>query len=72
MDGVSLTVSALRPDGFEVALVPFTLERTTLGAAHAGDAVNLETDVVGKYILRFLEGKDSGVSMDFLKKHGFA
>lgn len=72
VDGVSLTVSALHPDGFDAALVPFTLERTTLGNARPGDIVNLETDVVGKYILRFLEGKDSGVSMDFLKKHGFA
>ncbi|MDA8123096.1 MAG: riboflavin synthase [Deltaproteobacteria bacterium] len=72
LDGVSLTVSAVHPDGFEVALVPFTLDRTTLGGARPGDMVNVETDIVGKYVLRFLERKDSGVSRDFLKKHGFA
>ncbi|MBI5576646.1 MAG: riboflavin synthase [Deltaproteobacteria bacterium] len=72
VDGVSLTVSATRPDGFEVAMIPLTLERTTFGAARQGDTVNVETDIVGKYVLRFLEGKSSGISEDFLKKHGFA
>lgn len=72
VDGVSLTVSAVHPDGFEVALVPFTLDRTTLGGARHGEMVNVETDIVGKYVLRFLEKKDPGVSRDFLKKHGFA
>jgi riboflavin synthase len=72
VDGVSLTVSAVHPDGFEVAVIPFTLERTTFGGARPGDRVNVETDIVGKYVLRFLERKDSGISRDFLKKHGFA
>lgn len=72
VDGVSLTVSAVHPDGFEVALIPFTLERTTFGGMRPGDRVNVETDIVGKYVLRFLEGKDQGISRDFLKKHGFA
>jgi riboflavin synthase len=69
---VSLTVSAVHPDGFEVTLIPFTLNRTTFGGARPGNRVNVETDVVGKYVLRFLERKDSGISKDFLKKHGFA
>jgi riboflavin synthase len=72
VDGVSLTVSAVHPGGFEVAVIPFTLERTTFGGARPGDRVNVETDIVGKYVLRFLERKDSGISRDFLKKHGFA
>lgn len=72
VDGVSLTVSAVRPAGFEVALIPLTLARTTFGTSRPGDAVNLETDVVGKYVLRCLEGGGSGISGDFLKKHGFA
>jgi len=72
VDGVSLTVSAVHPDGFEVTLIPFTLDRTTFGGAKPGDRVNVETDIVGKYVLRFLERKDSGISRDFLKKHGFA
>jgi riboflavin synthase len=72
VDGVSLTVSTVRPDGFEVALIPFTLKRTTLGNARPGDAVNVETDIVGKYVLGFLERKDPTISQEFLKKHGFA
>ena len=72
VDGVSLTVSAVRPDGFETALIPITLKRTTLGGMRPGDKVNVETDIVGKYIFRFLEGRGSGISEDFLKKHGFA
>jgi riboflavin synthase len=50
VDGVSLTITALREDGFEVALVPHTLEQTTLGGAQAGDAVNLEVDILAKYV----------------------
>jgi riboflavin synthase len=72
VDGVSLTVSAIHPEGFEVTLIPLTLGRTTLGMLRPGDAVNLETDIIGKYILRFLEGRGSGLSVDFLKDHGFA
>ncbi len=72
VDGVSLTISAVHPGGFEVTLIPFTLDRTTFGGIRPGDRVNVETDIVGKYVLRFLELKDPGISKDFLKKHGFA
>jgi riboflavin synthase len=50
VDGVSLTVSAIGDDWFEVSLIPETLERTTLGEAEPGRAVNLEVDVVAKYV----------------------
>jgi len=50
VDGVSLTVSAVDGDGFEVSLIPETLERTTLGAAEPGRVVNLEVDVLAKYV----------------------
>jgi riboflavin synthase len=50
VDGVSLTVSAIVDDWFEVSLIPETLERTTLGAAEAGSTVNLEVDVLAKYV----------------------
>ena len=50
VDGVSLTVAAVDEEGFTVSLIPETLERTTLGEAAPGRAVNLETDVVAKYI----------------------
>lgn len=54
VDGVSLTVAGLCEAGFAVALIPHTLEVTTLGARGAGDRVNLEMDVVGKYVRAFL------------------
>ncbi len=50
VDGVSLTVSAVDDSGFEVSLIPETLERTTLGAAEQGRTVNLEVDVLAKYV----------------------
>jgi riboflavin synthase len=50
VDGVSLTVSAIVDDWFEVSLIPETLERTTLGSAEAGSTVNLEVDVLAKYV----------------------
>jgi riboflavin synthase len=54
VDGVSLTVAALRPGAFSVALIPFTLERTTLDGLRPGDPVNLEADVIAKYVERLL------------------
>jgi riboflavin synthase alpha subunit len=57
VDGVSLTVSALRPDRFEVALIPHTLEVTTLSRLAPGDRVNLEVDVLGKYVYRILAAR---------------
>jgi riboflavin synthase len=50
VDGVSLTVSAVDGDAFEVSLIPETLERTTLGQAESGKTVNLEVDVLAKYV----------------------
>jgi riboflavin synthase len=49
VDGVSLTVAQVQRDGFDIALIPETLERTTLGSANTGDVVNLETDIFAKY-----------------------
>lgn len=57
VDGVSLTVSALRPDRFEVALIPHTLEMTTLSRRVPGDRVNLEVDVLAKYVHRMLAAR---------------
>ena len=52
VDGVSLTVAALDDTSFTVSLIPETLERTNLGAAHIGSSVNLEVDIVAKYVER--------------------
>ena len=54
VDGVSLTVAAVYPDGFGVALIPTTLADTTLGVRRPGDPVNLEVDVLAKYVERLL------------------
>jgi len=57
VDGVSLTVAALDDDGVEVALIPHTLEVTTLGGLEPGDAVNLEVDVLAKVVERLLAAR---------------
>ena len=54
LDGISLTVAALRPRGFSVAVIPYTLEHTNLRAARPGDRVNLEIDVIAKYVERLI------------------
>jgi riboflavin synthase len=56
VDGVSLTIAALREDGIEIALVPFTLEHTTLAAAAPGDELNVEVDLLAKYAERLGAG----------------
>ena len=56
VDGVSLTVAALAGDGFEVSLIPETLERTTLSELAAGGRVNLELDVIARYVERLMQG----------------
>ncbi len=59
VDGVSLTVSAVDENAFEVSLIPETLERTTFGAAVPGRTVNLEVDVLAKYIEKFASARQS-------------
>ena len=54
VDGVSLTVVAVEPDRFSIALIPHTLAVTTLGIRRVGDPVNIETDILGKYVQKFL------------------
>ena len=76
VDGVSLTIVDLEPTGFSVALIPSTLEHTTLGRARVGQAVNIETDILGKYVARLLNREVSeagrpGVDMDVLRRAGF-
>jgi riboflavin synthase len=57
VDGVALTVTEVTDDSFGVALVPHTLEHTTLGSLQAGDRVNLEFDIIGKYVARLLQDR---------------
>lgn len=57
VDGVSLTVAALEADAFEIMLIPHTLGHTTLGGLQAGWRVNLEMDMIGKYVARAMEAR---------------
>jgi riboflavin synthase len=74
IDGISLTVNECQGDEVRITLIPFTLQRTTLLEKRVGERVNVETDILGKYVERLLgpkriEGK--GFDGDFLKLHGF-
>ena len=72
IDGISLTVNEQRHTIFTVNIIPFTVSKTTLGEKNPKDKVNIETDIVGKYIESFLiKNKSKGVDLDFLYKHGY-
>ena len=62
VDGISLTVAGLRDTGFDVQIVPFTWDHTTLGGGQVGTVVNLECDIIGKYVVRALEVGEFGRS----------
>ena len=73
LNGVSLTIASLETGAFSVALIPVTLARTNLGALRPGQKVNVETDLIGKYVAKVLAtGKGEGVTMETLLKSGFA
>ncbi len=76
IDGVSLTIAAIRDNtSFEVALIPHTLKVTTLGLKGPGGRVNVEYDIIGKYVEKLLTLKEDqdkrGVTIEFLREHGF-
>jgi len=72
VDGISLTVNACDGDEIQMTLIPYTLKRTTLIDKRVGDQVNLETDVLGKYVEKLMEGRESGkVTLSLLREHGF-
>ncbi|MCL2678742.1 MAG: riboflavin synthase [Dehalococcoidia bacterium] len=70
INGISLTVVEHDEHSFTVSIVKFTMDNTILGEARAGDAVNLEADIIAKYVERCI-GKKGGLTEDFLKEHGF-
>ncbi|MBW2649191.1 MAG: riboflavin synthase, partial [Deltaproteobacteria bacterium] len=70
VDGISLTVNKYEKNRFYVNIIPHTTRETTLGSKKAGDQVNVETDILGKYVERFVH-PDRGIDEDFLSKHGF-
>ena len=73
VDGISLTVAGLDERSFTVCLIPYTWDHTSLGALNEGDTVNLETDLIGKYVFRYLQGRDvpSGITEESLRRAGF-
>jgi riboflavin synthase len=74
IDGISLTVNAVGPESFSVNIIPHTAARTTLEHKRVGDEVNIEVDLICRYLERLLEGRElnqGGVSMDLLAKNGF-
>jgi len=74
VDGVSLTINAVKKSGFAVVIIPHTLARTTLGMANPGRQVNIESDLLGKYVYRYLANRGTGstrIDMEFLARHGF-
>jgi riboflavin synthase len=71
VDGVSLTTSRIAGDEFQVAVIPYTAQNTTLGRKRVGDRVNIEVDLIGKYIKRFMQQRGTGIDKGFLAEHGF-
>jgi riboflavin synthase len=78
VDGISLTINSLEPDRFTVSIIPHTAGLTTIGFKQKGERVNIETDMIGKYVEKFLSAKPehpgpspSGVTVDLLAKAGY-
>ena len=71
VDGVSLTIVGLDDLSFSVSLVAYTMEHTTLGRRRPGDIVNLETDIIAKYVESLKERKRQSLNFEFLREYGF-
>jgi riboflavin synthase len=74
IDGISLTVNECEDEEIEMTLIPYTLKKTTLIDKKVGDLVNVETDILGKYVEKMMsrgEGKSKSMDLSFLKEHGF-
>jgi riboflavin synthase len=79
IDGISLTVNSCRSNRFSVSIIPHTLQITTLGLLKKGSRVNIEVDIIGKYVEKLLSAGppasqstvDEGIDTGFLAKHGF-
>jgi riboflavin synthase len=71
VDGISLTVADRNEVSFQVSIVGFTRQNTTLRECRLGDPVNLEADIIAKYVRQFSQTREPGITSDFLKEHGF-
>ncbi len=71
VDGVSLTIVDFDTSSFQISMVDYTQKHTTLGSRRVGDLVNLEVDIIAKYVERLSQAHRSGITVDFLHEHGF-
>jgi riboflavin synthase len=78
LDGISLTIASCREDRFQISIIPYTAKITTIGQKNIGCEVNLESDIIGKYIERFispyrdqLKDRSKPIDREFLAEHGF-
>ncbi|ALF11399.1 riboflavin synthase [Parageobacillus thermoglucosidasius] len=75
VDGTSLTIFGLTDDTFTISLIPHTRAATILGDKQPGDIVNIECDVIGKYVAQFMEGQKEeakpAITLEFLERHGY-
>jgi riboflavin synthase len=71
IDGISLTITGRDDTSFQVSIVDFSRRHTNLMDRHPGDIVNIEIDIIAKYVARFTQVKSPGITLDFLKEQGF-
>lgn len=72
VEGISLTVAEVNVERFKICLIPHTLKETTLGKKNIGNLLNIEVDMLGKYVERFLnKWEKKEITLDFLAEHGF-
>ena len=73
VDGISLTIAELRENIVEISIIPFTEKNTTIGEKKIGDKVNIEVDIIGKYVKKFLEKREKieKITPEWLKSVGF-
>ena len=71
VDGVSLTITTKDASSFWVSVVDYTRKHTTLGSKQVGDPVNLEVDIIAKYVEQLSQAHRTGITADFLQEHGF-
>jgi riboflavin synthase len=71
VDGISLTVSGRDEVSFLVSVVDYTRQHTTLNERRVGDLVNLEIDIIAKYVSQFTRARNTGITAEFLQEHGF-
>lgn len=71
VDGISLTITEKDNSSFQVSVVEYTRRNTTLGSRKVGDVVNLEVDIIAKYVAQFTQPQAGGLTVEFLIEHGF-